>query len=369
VSAGSALTAAASFALCAAALLAGCASRVEVPEARRGAVVNPPTGAQARSQRGNPPFYDVFGKRYFVMPTSDGYVERGVASWYGPDFHKQMTSSGDRYDMYGMTAAHKTLPLPTWVEVTNLENGRHVTVKVNDRGPFVKGRIIDLSYGAAKALDMIRAGTARVEVRALGAPSRTASTPEALQAVAEPSRRPAATAWTQAASAPPTASAPPPVASEPPIASAPPSTASAGTRAVSAAPVTAAGGPQSAPSRPAAGGSSSDGSGKRSRHGAGIALISEAAADEVAPSERLPAPAAVTQQLFVQVGAFSSAQNAARVVDGLRARGYANAFMLSDGGDGLNRVRVGPLTGAAEFDRVTAGLRGLGYADTRLIAE
>lgn len=119
------------------------------------------------SKHGNPPFYDALGQRYFVMQSAAGYVERGVASWYGPGFHTVTTSNGERYDMYGMTAAHKTLPLPAFVQVTNLTNGKSVVVRVNDRGPFKTGRIIDLSYTAASKLDMLRAGTALVEVRAL----------------------------------------------------------------------------------------------------------------------------------------------------------------------------------------------------------
>jgi rare lipoprotein A len=123
---------------------------------------------EPRSPYGNPPFYDVFGKRYFVLSSSADYVERGVASWYGPGFHKVRTSTGEIYDMYGMTAAHKTLPLPAYVRVTNLQNGRSVVVRVNDRGPFVGNRIIDLSYTAAAKLDMLRDGTAMVEVRTVG---------------------------------------------------------------------------------------------------------------------------------------------------------------------------------------------------------
>ena len=123
-----------------------------------------------RSDRGNPPFYDVLGKRYHVLPTSAGYVARGVASWYGRDFHGLATSSGETYDMHAMTAAHTTLPLPTWVEVTNLVNGKRVVVKVNDRGPFVDNRLIDLSYAAATALDMVGTGTTRVEVRTVAPP-------------------------------------------------------------------------------------------------------------------------------------------------------------------------------------------------------
>jgi len=126
---------------------------------------------EPRSRNGNPPFYDVFGKRYFVLSSSVGYRERGVASWYGPGFHKVRTSTGEAYDMYGMTAAHKTLPLPAYVEVTNLQNGRSVVVRVNDRGPFVGNRIIDLSYTAAAKLDVLRNGTAMVEVRTVDAPS------------------------------------------------------------------------------------------------------------------------------------------------------------------------------------------------------
>ncbi|MGO8830240.1 MAG: septal ring lytic transglycosylase RlpA family protein [Steroidobacteraceae bacterium] len=122
---------------------------------------------EPRSRYGNPPFYDVFGKRYYVLSSSTAYVERGVASWYGPGFHKIRTSTGESYDMYGMTAAHKTLPLPAYVRVTNLQNGRSIVVRVNDRGPFVDNRIIDLSYTAAAKLDMLRNGTAMVEVRAI----------------------------------------------------------------------------------------------------------------------------------------------------------------------------------------------------------
>jgi rare lipoprotein A len=140
------------------------------PAAAPPAVPDAAPRAEPRSRHGNPPFYDVFGKRYYVLSSSAAYVERGVASWYGPGFHKVRTSTGEQYDMYGMTAAHKTLPLPAYVRVTNLQNGRNVVVRVNDRGPFVGNRIIDLSYTAASRLDMLRNGTAMVEVRALDVP-------------------------------------------------------------------------------------------------------------------------------------------------------------------------------------------------------
>jgi rare lipoprotein A len=102
-----------------------------------------------------------------VLATADGYLERGVASWYGPTFHGEKTSNGEKYDMYAMTAAHTTLPLPTYARVTNLKNGRSVVVRINDRGPFVANRLIDLSYSAASKLDMLKEGTTLVEVRAL----------------------------------------------------------------------------------------------------------------------------------------------------------------------------------------------------------
>ncbi len=123
--------------------------------------------AEPRGRRGNPPFYEVFGKRYYVMASSEGWIEKGTASWYGPGFHAASTSLGEPYDMYAMTAAHKTLPIPCYAEVTNLRNGRRVVVRINDRGPFVGDRIIDLSYTAAAKLDMLLAGTAPVEVRVL----------------------------------------------------------------------------------------------------------------------------------------------------------------------------------------------------------
>lgn len=130
---------------------------------------------EPRGTRGNPPFYEVFGKRYYVMASAEGWVERGTASWYGPGFHNASTSLGEPYDMYAMTAAHKTLPIPAYAEVTNLRNGRRVVVRINDRGPFVGDRIIDLSYTAAAKLDMLTAGTAPVEVRVLTPGGNTAS--------------------------------------------------------------------------------------------------------------------------------------------------------------------------------------------------
>ena len=123
--------------------------------------------AEPLSKYGNPNSYEIDGKRYYVLDSAAGYVKRGTASWYGKKFHGRLTSSGEPYDMYTMSAAHKTLPIPTYVKVTNLNNQRSAVVRVNDRGPFHDDRLIDLSYAAALKLGITGNGTARVEVQAL----------------------------------------------------------------------------------------------------------------------------------------------------------------------------------------------------------
>ena len=123
-----------------------------------------PTAVE-RSRYGNPSSYEVFGKTYYVKNSADNFQQKGIASWYGNKFHGQRTSSGEDYDMYAMTAAHKTLPIPVYVEVKNIDNGRVAIVKVNDRGPFHEGRIINLSYAAATKLGVAQTGTANVIIR------------------------------------------------------------------------------------------------------------------------------------------------------------------------------------------------------------
>ncbi|MCD6045511.1 MAG: hypothetical protein K0R48_674 [Gammaproteobacteria bacterium] len=118
----------------------------------------------------NQPIYQVNGQTYTLIPSTRGYTKTGIASWYGQQFSERMTASGERYDMFAMTAASKELPIPTFVTVTNLENGRSIKVKVNDRGPFHDGRIMDLSYAAAKRLGMLQKGTAHVRITALDTP-------------------------------------------------------------------------------------------------------------------------------------------------------------------------------------------------------
>ncbi len=140
-----------------------------------GSIPDAAPSSQPISRTGNHP-YTVEAKTYVPAYAAAGSTERGIASWYGPKFHGKRTSSGERYDMYKMTAAHKTLLLPTYVSVKNLQNKRRIIVRVNDRGPFIGDRIIDLSYAAAKKLDLVQAGTGMVEVTVLAAPQGASAT-------------------------------------------------------------------------------------------------------------------------------------------------------------------------------------------------
>jgi rare lipoprotein A len=273
---------------------------------------------EPRSIYGNPPFYDVFGKRYFVLSSSADYLERGVASWYGPGFHKVRTSTGEPYDMYGMSAAHKTLPLPCYVRVTNLQNGRSIVVRVNDRGPFVGNRIIDLSYTAAAKLDMLRNGTAMVEVRTVGPaspPGVLPPLPSAAPAVPPPAQPPAVVT-AQAQSSAPWVSGATPLPAPPPTPVAAPSAVPPGAPAIAPAPVTSA-----------------------------------------------PVTA-----LFVQAGAFADPANAERLAQKLRGVGYGKVFVRDDviAGRRMYRVRIGPVPDVPEFDRIVSALDQVGVRDAHL---
>lgn len=161
--------------ICGVGVLAGCSSFPKNHNSFDGSkpVMAPPKGKCRTSASQAGESYVVFGHRYHVLDSAIGYDERGIASWYGPNFHGKLTSSGMTYDMYAMTAASKVLPLCTWVKVSNLESGKSAIVQVTDRGPFVRNRIIDLSYSAAKALGVVHKGTALVEVQAISNPSAT----------------------------------------------------------------------------------------------------------------------------------------------------------------------------------------------------
>jgi len=140
---------------------------------------------EPRSARGNPPTYTVFGQTYRTWDSADGYYATGIASWYGRKFHGRSTSSGEPYDMLQLTAAHRSLPIPTYVRVTNLENGRTTLVRVNDRGPFHSDRIIDLSFAAAYKLGFANNGTARVRVETWAPPGGPGMQARADQQLAE----------------------------------------------------------------------------------------------------------------------------------------------------------------------------------------
>ena len=284
---------------------------------------------EPRSRSGNPPFYDVLGKRYFVLSSNVGYVERGVASWYGPGFHKVRTSTGEIYDMYGMSAAHRTLPLPAYVRVTNLQNGRSVVVRVNDRGPFVGNRIIDLSYTAASKLDMLRNGTAMVEVRSLD----TAPAPGPAPAPDAP----ITAAGSTPAAAPLTAS---------PLEAVSPAAAAAGSAVV---------------------GSPATGSPVVGSAVAGSAVAGSAVAGSPVVGSAV-AQVAVPAALFIQAGAFSDPKNAERLVGKLRGGGYGKIFVRDNeiAGRRMYRVRIGPVPNVAEFDRIVAALERVGVHDAHL---
>jgi len=293
--------------LLAASLLAACshpplrppAARPLPPPANGAGVPDAVPRAEPRSLHGNPPFYEVAGRRYAVLASADGHVERGVASWYGPDFHGRNTSSGEPYDMYGMTAAHKTLPLPCYARITNLANGRSIVVRINDRGPFVANRIVDLSYSAAQRLDIVRMGTAFVELRTVGPEDMLAAntgTATAAQALPAP------------------APAPPPATTMEPAG-----------ESITPPPV-AAGNPVAAP--------------------AGLSL-------------------------YIQVGAYGEAANAARVVARLRSAGLPRVLVLDGpaGARALQRVRIGPIASVEDYDQLAARLAAIGFPDARLATD
>ena len=216
------------------------------------------------SRYGNPDSYVVEDHRYDVLTSSAGYVERGIASWYGTKFHGRRTSSGETYDMYAMTAAHRTLPIPTYAQVTNLLNGRRVVVKINDRGPFRDNRLIDLSFAAASKLGITDDGTGIVEVRAID-PATSAATQAQVEL------------------------------------------------------------PDISPSKPG---------------------------------------------LYLQLGAFSQAENAARLRDRLDGRvpGVIRVVRTESGQQPLFRVRIGPLEDVEEADRVSRDLVVMGF-DTRVVVD
>jgi rare lipoprotein A len=323
-------------------LLAACSLVRRPPPPPPPAVIAPPPNnidtipdavprIEPRSALGNPPSYEQFGRRYYVLASASGFVEQGVASWYGPGFHEKSTSSGEPYDMYAMTAAHKTLPLPTYVRVTNLSNGKSIVVRINDRGPFIANRIIDLSYTAAAKLDMLRDGTALVEVRAL-----TPGRPEVPTLIA--ASPVSATPSPVSVAVTPASAVAPLVPEEPTPASAAATPIPAAVTPAPATPIAATVNPAPATPAPAA----------------------------TTPAAG-PATAASAATLYLQAGAFADPRNAQRALARLLAAGVSSAFILNPPGSSLYRVRVGPLGTVDEIDRWAERLAHLGFADAIVV--
>jgi len=330
----------------------------EIPDVSK--LPEPVPKVEPRSLYGNKSPYSVLGQTYNVLPSPRGYVERGIASFYGNKFHGYKTSSLEEYDMYQFSGAHKTLPLPSYARVTNLENGKTVIVRINDRGPFHENRIIDLSFAAAVKIGVWPKGTGLVEVRAIdpteansdrGAPYvNTAPKPAPITAPPPPPRVVAS------------AAAPAPVGARP---------ASTPERALA----------PRAPSQDIdapVGGTAVAGVSPAEGHVPGMTGVSPtealpplagagtgtgAKAPASSPSRGpVAAPVVGKPTIYLQVGAFSDAANANRVADQLNKAGLGPVSVIETavGGRSVRRVRVGPMADVDTADRVTDQIAGMG---------
>jgi rare lipoprotein A len=294
---------------------------------------------------GNP--YQIEGVWYHPVSESDGYTAKGIASWYGKEFHGKPTANGESYNMYEMTAAHPTLPLPTYARVTNLNNGKSVVVRINDRGPFLRGRVIDLSYRAAQALGYIEQGTAPVLIEALpadGSPLLASARPENVpfKQYGDPSSVPTASLpGTRPMPNPPHLSgrqSPPPTAAKAPVK---PQQGGSFTNRVSAA----AGKPQT------------------------IENAFPAINVEMAPP--LNTVATVEKvQIYVQTGSFGDKSNAQKQADELR-KTFATAYVAETqvNGKTFYRVRVGPVETVDMADQVLARALHQGYKNAIIVVD
>jgi rare lipoprotein A len=308
---------------------------------------------------GNP--YKIDGVTY--TPREEfSYSETGVASWYGPGFHSKSTANGERYDQSDRTAAHRTLQMPAVVRVTNLENGLSTVVRINDRGPFARNRIIDLSRTAAQELDIVRAGTARVRLEQLTQESLTVK--EIAVGGGGPTEQHQALA--QLASG--QRGAPAPVAAPPPVAVAaapppPPEPIVQPPPAPPPAPVQSQ--VQSQTPTPAQLGWGGPAPPPRSAPVAVAATPPPAAAYPVVTS----APAAHAGGFYIQVGAFSTAENAEKQRSAIRSYGISEVTQGSAAGREVYRVRLGPYTTSDAAGIVADRLRRSGYGDARVISD
>jgi rare lipoprotein A len=300
-------------------LLAGCAETEFIANTAKTVQTPAEPAPVGRYKVGNP--YQIAGQWYY--PVEDyTYVETGIASWYGPGFHEKQTANGENFDQNAMTAAHRTLPLPSAVRVTNLENGRAIVLRVNDRGPFARGRIIDVSRRGAQLLGFIDQGTAKVRVEVLPDDSQKLklaalngmqSEEPQLQVAAAPREGVVARALPAPAGSPPTA------ASDVPVATAPPS--------------------RSAVAQPPA-------------------LSSNVEVLPVSPTG-----------IYVQAGAFGKLENALRLRDRLYTIGQTQISRFPAGGAEVYRVRIGPLDSVAAADTTLSQVIGAGVPEARLIVE
>jgi rare lipoprotein A len=312
----------------------------EIPE--------PEVTDEPHSRYGNRSPYVVLGKTYRVLDSAKGYDETGIASFYGNKFHGRRTSNLEVYDMYAFTAAHKTLPLPSFARVTNLANGRSVVVRVNDRGPFHDGRIIDLSYAAAVKLGVDRMGTARVEVQGL-VPGEDAHVD--YDAIAAATTTAPAPPVAPEIAAEPLPEAPPPAA---PLAPGAVPAATAIDRLVAALPIAAAG----ASERPPVSSALAESSPSPASPGM-PGMPSPASGPSPAPAPTVEAP---PPGITFQVATFADRGNADRALARVNAAGIAGA-RLEDGlsaGRAVWRLRIGPVA-AADAEGLAARLQGLGF--------
>jgi len=325
-------------AVLASALLAGCASR-SPPRAADGA---PPPAAEVQGlgmyKVGNP--YQIAGVWY--RPTEDpSYDETGIASWYGEDFHGKYTANGEVYDLNALTAAHRTLPMPTIVQVTNLDNGRTMVLRVNDRGPFARGRIIDVSRRAAQLLGFENQGTAKVRVRIM--------VPETIQAVAL-ARRNGTDQKLAAADAPRAAPR------EAVVAEALQPGAATRVAALGSAAAEPAASAQAAPVQ-------------------AVPVAATPAAAQAAPLAPPPLPETVTvvpvqaTHIYIQAGAYARADNALRVKSRLEALGPVNIYGTRVSGLDVYRVRLGPIDNVAEADTMLGRVVDTGLTEARIVVD
>jgi rare lipoprotein A len=307
----------------------------------------PGTGGQSTAERGiykvGEP-YQINGIWYYPKVDYD-YDESGIASWYGQEFHGKPTANGETFDMNQVTAAHRTLPMPSLVQVTNLENGRSLVVRVNDRGPFVAGRIIDLSRRSAQLLGAERQGTARVRVQVLADESRTIA--EAMQKGRLEPKLVAATTQTltDAVQLSPDRPNAAPRGSVTVQALPPPGAPASGSPAAAASPTTGA--LAALPPRPAV-------------QVATLPPSTEAAVKTVP---------VVPTQIYIQVGAFQNVNNAVRVGAQLSQVGRAVVVPKSVGGRELFRVRFGPFDRVEDADAYLGRIHAAGFPDARVIVE